>query len=229
MAFRITNMNNMNQIHKRIVEYMFIELKKFKTINIEKYDLYYETGNKKYFENPFVINNFGLKLKLDKHFYDLLENRNIKMDFSGIEPDFTDAIFMCDEINKYYLQNNEVFDLTMDLSNKEWVFKMYSYVVIRAICDKINFAEWSEMGGEHNIWNRYLDELCYNYPVWDLIQFVKHIWFRVYKENQEYLNNSSLIEKSKNYKNYLNKKKIISRILNIKFERDCVEEIVKKY
>lgn len=222
-------MNNMNQIHKRIVEYMFIELKKFKTINIEKYDLYYETGNKKYFENPFVINNFGLKLKLDKHFYDLLENRNIKMDFSGIEPDFTDAIFMCDEINKYYLQNNEVFDLTMDLSNKEWVFKMYSYVVIRAICDKINFAEWSEMGGEHNIWNRYLDELCYNYPVWDLIQFVKHIWFRVYKENQEYLNNSSLIEKSKNYKNYLNKKKIISRILNIKFERDCVEEIVKKY
>merc|ERR1712167_154030 len=100
---------------------------------------------------------------------------------------------MCDEINKYYLQNQD-FDLTMDLSNKEWVFKMYSYVVIRAICDKINFAEWSEMGGEHNIWNRYLDELCYNYPVWDLIQFVKHIWFRVYKENQEYLNNSSLIE-----------------------------------
>jgi hypothetical protein len=228
MAFRIKNMNNMNQIHKRIVEYMFIELKKFKTINIEKYDLYYETGNKKYFENPFVINNFGLKCKLDKHFYDLLENRNIKMDFSGIEPDFTDAIFMCDEINKYYLQN-ENFDLTMDLSNKEWVFKMYSYVVIRAICDKIHFAEWSEMGGEHNIWNRYLDELCYNYPVWDLIQFVKHIWFRVYKEEKEYLNNSSLIEKSKNYKNYLNKKKIISRILNIKFERDCVYEIVKKY
>tara|TARA_A100001201_G_scaffold132496_1_gene119116 strand:- start:1992 stop:2663 length:672 start_codon:yes stop_codon:yes gene_type:complete len=223
-------MKQLNAINTEIVKYFSKELNNIKIKNIEVYENRMKNiiGNG---EIDWFGNTEDFISYLDEYFmrelcnecYENSSCRNLKIDFGNINADFTDAIYMCNEIQIYYAEN-ENFSFTINMDNPIWVFNTYSYIVIRTILNEIELAHYAEIQYQ-NIMNCHLFRTINEYKIFEKIMFIRKIWKKHFKEEK-------LKETKKlfnNYINLLNKKKTITRIFKNKICLDSITEIVNKY
>jgi len=161
----------MKQYELNIVKYFSKELDKIKINNIQNYE-----------KEDFNICSFGnsedLISYLDDYFMCKLCNetnieesscRYLKIKFGNNNADFSDAIYMCNEIQKYYAEN-ENFIFTINMDNPIWVFNTYSYIVIRTILNEIQLAHYGEIQYQ-NIMDSDLFKTINKYKIFEKIYF----------------------------------------------------------